>query len=65
MKRITYPSVKKLFYMISVNALKDKIFSNIEYETYDMKTIYNFVEDEKREFKTLFMLEMYFWRSRA
>ena len=51
--------------MISVNALKDKIFTNIEYETYDMKTIYNFVEDEKREFKTLFMLEMYFWRSRA
>ena len=51
--------------MISVNALKGKLLTIIERETYDVKTIYNIVEDEKREFKTLLMLEMYFWRSRV
>ena len=31
-----------------VNALKEKFFTIIESETYDVKTIYNIVEDEKK-----------------
>ena len=35
--------------MISVNALKEKLFTIIEGETYDVKTTYNIVEDEKEK----------------
>lgn len=34
--------------MISVNALKEKLFTIIESETYDVKAIYNIVQDEKK-----------------
>ena len=32
--------------MISVNALREKLFTITENETYDMKSIYNIVEDD-------------------
>ena len=32
--------------MISVNALREKLFAITENETYDMKSIYNIVEDD-------------------